>query len=196
MKKTAPSAVLIPLVREKNNSILFEVRSKTLKHQPGEICLPGGRVKTKDGEPVETWQEAAIREAAEELLLKPSQIKTKEPLPPQLGPDGSFVYPVPGELSDYVGTFSKDEVERLLYVPLDFFLETEPECYAVDLVTVPREGFPYERIPGGRDYPWRKKEVWMRFYDYEGTTIWGLTAAVMECYVSFLKEHQNDTKNL
>ena len=41
------SAVVVPLV-EKNGDyqVLFEVRSKGLKRQPGEICFPGGGCET------------------------------------------------------------------------------------------------------------------------------------------------------
>lgn len=39
------SAVLIPLIQKDDGyHILFEVRSKKLRRQPGEVCFPGGRV--------------------------------------------------------------------------------------------------------------------------------------------------------
>ena len=65
------SAVLIPLIQKDDGyHILFEVRSKKLQHQPGEVCFPGGRVEER-----ETTLEAAVRETKEELLIDDSQLK-------------------------------------------------------------------------------------------------------------------------
>ena len=39
-------AVLVPLVREQGGlSLLYEVRSRTMRRQPGEICFPGGKLE-------------------------------------------------------------------------------------------------------------------------------------------------------
>ena len=42
-EKMRQSAVMIALIEQNGRyEILFEVRSSHLKHQPGEICFPGG----------------------------------------------------------------------------------------------------------------------------------------------------------
>ena len=39
-------AVLVPLVeREDGLHVLYEVRALTLRHQPGEVCFPGGHIE-------------------------------------------------------------------------------------------------------------------------------------------------------
>ena len=44
MDRLWEAAVLLPIVRtEEGPAVLFEVRAKTLKRQPGEICFPGGK---------------------------------------------------------------------------------------------------------------------------------------------------------
>ena len=48
------SAVAIALTEDEN--LIFEVRSEAIRHQPGDICLPGGRLE-KDEEP----RQAVIR---------------------------------------------------------------------------------------------------------------------------------------
>ena len=59
------NAVLIPLVETGGElSILFEVRQTGIR-QGGEICFPGGGIEEN-----ETAEEAAVREASEELLKK------------------------------------------------------------------------------------------------------------------------------
>ncbi|MEF1862735.1 CoA pyrophosphatase, partial [Neisseria gonorrhoeae] len=57
------ASVLIPIIEINNTHyILFEVRSKNLKHQPSEISFPGGKIESG-----ETPYEAVIRETCEEL---------------------------------------------------------------------------------------------------------------------------------
>ncbi|MCL6635645.1 MAG: NUDIX domain-containing protein, partial [Peptococcaceae bacterium] len=71
------SAVLLPLIEEGGTcSVLFEVRSDNLIRQPGEICFPGGKIeKAETGRPELT----AVREAAEELGIRESQIELLGP---------------------------------------------------------------------------------------------------------------------
>ena len=56
-------SVLLPLIKVKDElHILYEVRSKNLDTQPGEISFPGGMVENG-----ETYKDAAVRETIEEL---------------------------------------------------------------------------------------------------------------------------------
>ena len=65
-------AVLIPLVQVNGEwHVLFELRSLTMRKQPGDISFPGGRNDPSDATPVD----AAIRETHEELGVNPSNIK-------------------------------------------------------------------------------------------------------------------------
>ena len=49
------------------------------------------------------------------------------------------------------------------------------------------EDFPFDRIRGGRDYPWRKARRAIYFYSYEGREIWGMTARIMKAFVRILR---------
>ena len=52
------SAVMILLCEDKGKTnVIFEVRSLNLRHQPGDICLPGGKL-----EKGESPEKASIRE--------------------------------------------------------------------------------------------------------------------------------------
>lgn len=169
------SAVLLPLIQKDGEwYLLFEVRALDLDAQPGEVCFPGGRI-----EPGETPVEAAVRETMEELLVEKDQIEVLAPLDALPGPGGPSIWPVLGILSDYQDTWSTEEVDHTFCVPVSYFLETEPEIYETLQVTIPGEDFPFEKIPGGRDYPWKKRHYTVLFYNDTDPLIWGITAKII-----------------
>jgi 8-oxo-dGTP pyrophosphatase MutT (NUDIX family) len=61
-------------------------RSPLLRHHPGQIALPGGRI-----EPGEDAVAAAVRETHEETGIAPDQVEVAGPLPPVLVPISEFV---------------------------------------------------------------------------------------------------------
>ena len=64
-------AVLLLLFEEEHDiKIVLTRRSEELKHHPGQISFPGGRVEGK-----ESLQQAAIREANEEIGVHPESIQ-------------------------------------------------------------------------------------------------------------------------
>lgn len=174
-EKEKVSAVMIPLIKKNDGyHILFEVRSNKLSHQPGEICFPGGK-----REAYETSMEAAIRETCEELLVSESDIVLYGPLDYFLSPAGLRIDAYLGELKNYDGQYSKDEVAEIFTVPLEFFQNTQPERYYNKVNMQPENDFPFEKVPGGRDYPWARGKYEVLFYEYEEHIIWGLTAKIL-----------------
>jgi len=186
------SAVLIPILEEADTlQILLEVRSFRLRSQPGEICFPGGRIERG-----ETPLEAALRETREELLVGEDQIRILGQLPRTTGPSLAPLYVFAGLLTNYRESFSEEEVAYIMKVPLRYFLEHEPEHHTVRLKSLPDEDFPYDLIPGGRDYRWREKSYDIPFYrgiragqenSSEGPVLWGMTARVLDQFAKLLK---------
>lgn len=174
-EKEKVSAVLIPLIKKESGyHILFEVRSSKLNHQPGEICFPGGKRELG-----ETSMQTAIRETCEELLVSESDIKFYGSLDYFLSPAGLRIDAYLGELKDYNGQYSKDEVAEIFTVPLDFFQNTQPERYFNKVQMTPEKEFPFDKIPGGKHYPWARGKYEVLFYEYDGHIIWGLTAKIL-----------------
>ncbi len=175
------AAVLIALIENgEDYDVLFEVRSNQIPDQPGDVCFPGGAVEAG-----ESYEEAAIRETCEELLINPDQIEL-------IGASdimhirNMIIYPYVGILTDYKESYSQKEVAEVFHVPLNFFRTTVPDSYLVEAMAQPEEGFPYELIQGGRKYQWRVLKTEELFYQYEGHVIWGLTARMLAAFLKLL----------
>lgn len=179
-------AVGIPLlITDDDIRILFEVRASHLNTLPGDICLPGGSM-----EPGESPEQAAVREISEELLLPQEKIEVLGASDIYITGKESVIYPFPVRLHDYTFTFVESEVKEVFTVPLDFFLNTEPEFAISSISELPQEDFPFHRINGGRNYPWLKAKRRIVFYQYENRTIWGLTGKIIHSFIQTLKREQ------
>ena len=171
------ASVIIPLVEiEGKTNILFEVRAKKLKSQPGDICFPGGKIDL-----LETPKEAALREIYEELNLKDIEI-VKE-LDTLVRHNGIIIHPFLGIIQNIENLkISKDEVDHVFYVPLDYLLNHKP-IEAISKVQLKRsEDFPYELIFSGKNYKFKDGEEKVLFYNFEEYVIWGITAKMLKSF--------------
>ena len=177
------SAVMIFLLEEEGGiQIIFEARSKNLRRQPGDICLPGGRVE-KGELPLDT----AIRESIEELLIKRDTFSVIGEMDFLVSPYNSIIYPFIATLEPQEINPIPSEVERIIKVPLKFFMEAEPECHEVDIVQSPKPDFPYDMINNGTGYKFTNGVFPEYFYVYEGNVIWGFTALIIKRFVDIIK---------
>lgn len=168
------AAVVIPMIEvDGKNHLLFEVRSMKLSGQPGDICFPGGIIEEN-----ESALDAALREAGEELFIPKEDFEL-------IGPTHVFhapaltTFPFVAKLKTYDGKFNKDEVSETFTVPLEFFVNTQPDKYPLEWVRKDSDTFPYDLIVGGKSYKWRKQIQPELFYNYDGRIIWGFTAKII-----------------
>ncbi len=155
---------------------LYTKRALTLKHQPGDVCFPGGRQEED-----ETALEAAIRETEEELGISRENIKI-------LGQCDFLVTMFNTMVTPYIGLIegvkledlhpNPDEVDKIFIVPIEFFKEEEPIKSTLILKQVFPDDFPLHLIYDGVNYHWGKAYVPELFFVYDGETIWGLTARI------------------
>lgn len=183
------SVLLLLFEIEGQLEVLFTKRALTLKHQPGDICLPGGHTE-KEETPLET----AIRETYEETGIKRENIDILGSVDIIITPYGRIITPFVGVVRGIdVGeiNYNKDEVDSVFTVPLRFFINTVPEKYYLSYMPILPEDFPYDRIVGGKEYTWGKPKISELFYDYKGITIWGLTARIVKNFCRILQKHHN-----
>jgi 8-oxo-dGTP pyrophosphatase MutT (NUDIX family) len=67
---TIPAAVLIAITERDEPGVILTVRREHLRTHAGQIAFPGGRL-----DPGEDAVQAALREAEEELVLRPSSVE-------------------------------------------------------------------------------------------------------------------------
>lgn len=186
MDATGRYAVLVPLVREREGySLLYEVRAKSLRRQPGEVCFPGGRI---EGE--ESPEHCALREAFEELALPPERVQVLGPLDFIAHRANFILYPVLGLVeAETVEQLrpSPAEVDRVFRVPLDHLLETEPLEYEYSLTPDTGKDFPYRVLNIPEDYRWQPGRENVPVYPWEDKAIWGLTGRITRHLVSLLR---------
>ena len=73
-----PAAVLVPIwLRPEGAVLVLTKRASHLKHHPGQIAFPGGKVDATDASPMD----AALREAREEIGLDPASVQVIGTLP-------------------------------------------------------------------------------------------------------------------
>lgn len=85
------AAVLVPIVDHPTGlSVLLTQRASHLKHHPGQISFPGGRIEARDAGPLE----AALRETEEEIGLSRDHVRFVGYLDPQLVLTGFWITPV------------------------------------------------------------------------------------------------------
>ncbi len=189
---TASSAVLVPLIHQKNEPyLLFEVRSDRLRHQPGEVCFPGGKMEEN-----ESSVDCALRETEEELSIPAASIRPIAPLDFIYHQAGFVVYPILAEIkanSLKSLSMNKAEVKETFLVPFSFFYENSPMMYSCTISTQPQNDFPYHLIGSENAYPWRTGKMHIPIYLYEGHAIWGLTGRI--CMNLAKQMHEKKGKN-
>ena len=145
-----PAAVLIPLwVRPQGLQLILTKRASHLKHHPGQIAFPGGKVDATDADAFA----AALREAHEEIGLPPKLVQVLGALSPHETVTGFSIQPVLGLIrDDYVPVAQPEEVDEIFAVPLSHVMR--PENYNIEGRMWMGQMRRYYAVPYGPYYIW------------------------------------------
>jgi 8-oxo-dGTP pyrophosphatase MutT (NUDIX family) len=120
-RAVTPAAVLVPLIERRDGlNFLLTRRTDTLTRHSGQVAFPGGKVDLDD----RSVEEAALREAHEEIRLEPSFVEIIGRLPDYLTGSGYRISPVVA-LVDSSARFEANphEVAGIFEVPLSFLMD-------------------------------------------------------------------------
>jgi 8-oxo-dGTP pyrophosphatase MutT (NUDIX family) len=157
------AAVLVPVLAAGDElRLVFTKRTDTLSRHAGEISFPGGLAD--DGEPPAA---AALREAEEELGLRPSDVELLGALPAvHTHVSQIMIVPFVGMLwRDPAFTPNPGEIEQVLEFPLRELVAAGSEQ------EFEREGLRFQTF----------------VYDMDGTIIWGATARILWEFIEILR---------
>jgi len=170
------AAVLLALSNKPKGKeeILLTLRAEHLSSHSGEVAFPGG--KWEPGDP--DLRYTALREASEEVGLRPEKVEVFAELSPSYTRAGTRVTPYVARVAaDSPLTPNPGELSDLFWLPLDVLRFDQ---------RVRTEIFNFQ----GREY-------WAPVYIYAGFTIWGFTARVLvdfmaDCYgIKLNREHHS-----
>ena len=150
-KKLIPAAVLFLIIKRKNGlKVVLTKRSDELKHHPGQVAFPGGKLKLSQESP---WL-CALREAQEEIGLNPKIVQNIGEIQTHRTITGYEVKPFVGQVLVENVSFLPDEKEvaEIFEVPLEFILAKENMTLHLREIDGKKRG--YYAIPYGPHYIW------------------------------------------
>lgn len=151
-----PAAVLVAITDGARPGLILTRRRDSLRTHAGQVAFPGGRIDPEDASP----EDAALREAWEEIALDPARAEIAGRLDPYVTVTGFGVIPVLAVVPPGLPLHPHEaEVAELFEIPLDHALD------------------PAHHILMEREWQGRMRSYYV--IDWPGQYIWGATAGMI-----------------
>jgi 8-oxo-dGTP pyrophosphatase MutT (NUDIX family) len=163
------AALLLIYPHEDAWHVPLTVRGSGLRHHTGQVSLPGGRLDY----PGESVEDAALREAYEEIGVAPGDVEVLGRLTSiPVIVSGHLLQPVLGVAPRRpVFTIAEYEVERLIELPVSRLLEPDAVAWEERVRLIPPHGT--MNVP---------------YYEVDGARVWGATAMILAEFGALLAD--------
>jgi 8-oxo-dGTP pyrophosphatase MutT (NUDIX family) len=152
-----PAAVLVPILRREELTVLLTQRSHDMASHPGQISFPGGKLEAGDV----TALACALREAKEEIGLPPGNVEPLGFLDSYRTGTGFQISPVVALVDpEFELVLDPREVLEVFEVPLAFLMDPANHQRATRA--------------------WRGRQRFFYAMPYRGRYIWGATAGILK----------------
>ena len=147
--------------------LALTVRGSGLRNHTGQVSLPGGGVEVG-----ETFEQAALREANEEIGIDPGTVELLGRLTPiHIPVSGFLLHPVVG-LTSMRPAFQRAEWEVARIIEAQVSLLSDPAVIKREIHT---------RVVKGQSV-----DVDVPYFDIDGEKVWGATAMVLAEFCAIL----------